>query len=336
MKALCALALVWACSVSSAMAQSVTGEVSVTGGVSTDRVAGGATQARVFGDAPWFRYYVEGAWTKLAAGAGGEESEAFATAYPYEGPPRVMEAYLEKLVDRGRFVGGIRAGRFRTPFGIHDAGDHAYVGFLRAPLVRYEGYWALSNTFLEHGVNLVAGTSFLQAEVTAARPADVSDDVRRRAGTDTVVRVQGYRGPLVVGVSHVRSPTYGPVAYTTGQMVFTGVDARWMSAGVQLRGEWLVGRPWNGSSTEGGYLDALIHRPFMGPLSVVARVEALEYREPLNIYSSSVRGAAIGGRVKLMDGLHGQVNVTHRPSEPHGPSVTATDVALTYTVRYPR
>jgi hypothetical protein len=152
--AICILCL---CAASTASAQTAVGEVSVTAGASTDNVVAGATQGRVFGDTPWFRFFTEGTWAKFTAGEEGEESEAFGSAYPYEGPPRVMDAYAEKLVERGRWVGSVRAGRFRTPFGISDASDYAYSGFLRAPLIRYEGYWALSNMFFEHGVNALVG-----------------------------------------------------------------------------------------------------------------------------------------------------------------------------------
>jgi hypothetical protein len=331
-KACCGAALVSLCLVSNAAGQSVTGEVSFTGGVTTDQVSVGSTQGRLFGELPWFRYFAEGTWTGTAS-RDGHQSEAFSGAYPYEGPPRVMDAYAEHLFEHRSFVASIRGGRFRTPFGIHSASDHAYSGFLRAPLIRYEGYWALTNTLFEHGVNAMAGTPWVQAEVTVGRPGDASDDFARRPGTDVVVRAQGYIGSLVVGVSHVRSQTYD-LPYATGQMIFTGVDGRWMHGGVQLRGEWLFGQPWDAVTTSGGYLDTLIHRPFMGPVTLVGRIETFDYRVPLAPeYASKAYGGAVGARVKVVEGLYGQVNVTHRPSEPYGPSVTSTDVAFTYTVR---
>ena len=262
---------------STAAAQDVTGEVTLTGGASTDRVTAGATQARLFGEVPLFRFFAEGTWTSLR---GGRESEAFSAAYPYEGAAHPMEVYAERLLKSGRWVGSVRAGRFRTPFGIYSASDRAYTGFLRAPLVRYEQYRALSNSFLEHGVNVMGGTSFLQAEASVARPSDVSVGERRQAGVSTVLRVQAYHGPMVVGVSHLQAPTYGPSEWSRGPLRFTGVDVRWMNAGVQLRGEWLFGRPWDGSRTSGGYLDGLVHRSFMGPLTVVARLETLDYQTP--------------------------------------------------------
>src|SRR5262245_32639201 len=329
-----AAAIAILCAASTAAAQEVTGEVSLTGGASSDSVTIGAPQARMFGEVPLLRVFAEGTWTTMRGGA---DSVAFSTAYPYGGPARPMEVYAERLLRSGRFVGSVRAGRFRTPFGIYSASDHAYTGFLRAPLVRYEGYWALQNTFLEHGVNVMGGTSFLQAEASVARPADVGVNERRHPGVSSVLRVQAYHGPFVVGVSHLQAPTYGPSQWVSGQVRFTGVDVRWMNAGVQLRGEWLFGRPWDGSTTVGGYLDGLIHRSFMGPVTLIGRIETLDYQTPgAPQYSSRAHGAAVGARVGLLKDLYGQVNVTHRPSEPYGPNVTATDVALTYTIRYPK
>ena len=69
-----------------------------------------------------------------------------------------MEVFAEKTITGQRFLVGTRLGRYRTPFGIYSRSDHGYTGFLRAPLIRYGGYWALSNNFLETGASVVAGT----------------------------------------------------------------------------------------------------------------------------------------------------------------------------------
>jgi len=317
---------------SAAFAQGLNAEVSGTAGLSTDDVAAAATQVRVFGELRHISIFAEGTWTGSAI-ADGVRSEAFSTAYPYEGPPRVMDAYLERRIGDGRVFGSVRAGRFRTPFGIYAASEHAYNGFLRAPLIRYEGYWSLTNTMLEHGVNVMAGTSRLQAEVTIGRPADASDDFTRRSGTDLVLRAQTYVGPFVIGFSHMRSEAYD-LPYAVGGMQFTGVDVRWMSSGVQVRGEWLTGRPWDDSRTSGGYVDVSLHRPFMGPVTLVSRLENLDYDTPDPAYADVASGVTLGARVKLIQGLYGQVNVSHRPTQPYGQNTTATDVALTYTLRY--
>jgi hypothetical protein len=316
--------------VDAASAQTVNAEVSVTTGGTTESVKAGATQGRVFGETPWLRYYVEGAWARIA----GPESDAFGAAYPYEGGITPMEMYVEKVFKGERFLGGVRGGRFRTPFGIYATSDYAYNGFLRAPMIRYENCWALSNTFLEHGVNVVAGTSWLQMEATAGKPADVGDAIRRD-GVDSVFRVQGYHAGLVVGASHLRTQPFQRGRWVTGRTEFTGLDLRWMYGGVQLRGEWITGRPFNRTSTKGGYLDAFVHRPVMGPVTAVMRIEKLDYLAAVASRSRFFKRATVGGFVRITDGLVGQMTVSHQPGGlAYGEIETAADFALTYTIRF--
>jgi hypothetical protein len=327
-------AVVWISLAVSAAAQSVTSELSGTAGVSSQDVGVAASQARIFGEVYRFTFFTEAAWSSTRTWRSGASDEALATAYPYDGP-HVMDAYVESHVGNDRVFSVIRGGRFRTPFGIHDASDYAYNGFLRAPLIRYEGYWGLTNRLFEHGVNVMAGTSRLQGEATLGRPFDASDDYHRRAGADVVLRAQTYAGPFVLGVSHVESHAYD-LAFASGRMVFTGLDVRWMQAGVQVRSEWLIGRPWDQAQTSGGYVDVMVHRAFMGPATLVGRVETLDYRAANPAFSSTANGLSAGTRVKVAEGLFVEAGVTRRPSAPYGPVATATDVALTYTARYHR
>jgi hypothetical protein len=318
--------------VHAASAQTVNAEVSVTTGATTESVRAGATQGRVFGETSWLRYYVEGAWATVD----GPQSDAFGAAYPYGGGITPMEMYVEKVFKGDRFLGGVRGGRFRTPFGIYATSDHAYGGFIRAPMIRYKQCWALSNTFLEHGVNVIAGTSWLQVEATAGVPGDVGAAVRRD-GVDRVLRVQGYHGALVVGASHILTQPFQTGKSVSGRAEFTGLDARWMKAGVQLRGEWLAGQSWDGPRTKGGYLDAFVHRPFMGPVTAALRVETLDYVATNPSKSRFFKRATAGGFVRITDGLVGQMNVSHQPGGlAYGEIETAADVALTYTVRFGR
>jgi hypothetical protein len=74
----------------------------------------------------------------------------------------------------------------------------------------------------------------------------------------------------------------------------------------------------------------------MGPLTLVGRLETLDYDTGYGMYDDAASGLALGARLKLTEGLHAQMNVTHRPDAPYGQNVTATDVAITYTVRVPR
>jgi hypothetical protein len=225
----------------------------------------------------------------------------------------------------------LRGGRYRTPFGIHSRSDHAYAGFLRAPLIRYDGYYGLSNNFLEGGVDLFVGTPSLQAEASVGVPQDVGTAVRRR-GFDRVLRVQGYHGTVVAGVSHVRSRPYERRSFARGDAIFTGVDLRWMHAGMQVRGEWITGQPFSGPSTTGWYVDAMVHRPAFGPVTLVARAEELDY--DAGVFSSYRKRYTAGARTQLSQAIVGHVNVSHEPRRPHGRE-TAVDGALTYVIRFP-
>lgn len=315
--------------VGSADGQPVTTELDVSAGSSSQETAGAAAQARFFGRTIGdVRFFVEAA---LAAD-GGEESDAFSAAYPYESGAYLIEAYGERLFELGAFVAGARGGRFRTPFGIYNRGDFAYTGFLRAPLIRYDGYFALSNNYLEHGAAAFVGTPHLFVETTVGAPADVGE-VQRRPGVDTVVRVQAYAGPLIVGASHIRTQPYLPETFAHGNAEFSGVDARWMAWGVQLRGEWLFGQPFDGTSTDGGYFDVIVHRPEMRAVTAVFRTERINY-DTVPRFAMHARRETAGARVLLGHGLNAQVNVLHQTSQVAYGHAWAIDVGLTYSIRH--
>jgi hypothetical protein len=309
-------------------AQAVTTEVDLNGGLSSQDVAAAATQVRVFGETgPRIQFFVE---ASLAA-EHGPETDAFSAAYPYATGVHLMEAYGERVFQPGRLIAGVRAGRFRTPFGIYGRSDHAYLGFLRAPLIRYDGYFALSNNFMERGASGFFGTPHLSVESSLGAPADVGR-VERRSGLDFTTRVQGYAGPLIVGLSHIRTQPYMPISFATGDAIFTGVDARWMVGGVQLRTEWLFGRPFDGTSTTGGYVDVIVHRPVMGPMTAVFRAERINYETDPR-FALYARRETAGVRIRLVGGLTAQADLVHQTSQiAHGHSV-AVDVGLTYSIR---
>jgi hypothetical protein len=309
-------------------AQSLTSEAAMTAGVSSDEIAAAATQVRAFGDAAFgIRYFVEAAWART-----GSESDAFGAAYPYHSRLQAIEAYGEWFADTPRAVAGVRAGRFRAPFGISNASDHAYSGFLRAPLIRYDGYFALSNNFLEHGVDVIAGVPRFTVEASVGRPADVGTAIRR-PGLDTIFRAQSAVGPAIVGVSHIRTLPYQSPRFAFGHAEFTGVDVRWMVGGVQLRGEWIGGQPFNGTTTTGWYGDVIVHRRGMGPVTAVARIEQLDY-ETTPEHELHSKRQTIGARVRLRDNLSAQINLLHHTGLLYQPRRTSMDVGLTYSVRY--
>jgi hypothetical protein len=311
-----------------AFGQSITTEAAMTAGASSDRVLAAATQLRAFGDGPLgIRYFAETAWART-----GSESDAFGAAYPYEGRLKPIEAYGEWVAGTRGVVAAVRAGRYRTPFGISTASDHAYNGFLRAPLIRYDGYYALSNNFLEHGVDVLAGVPRLTLEASFGRPADVGEALRR-GGLDRVLRVQGVVGTAIVGVSHIRTKPYQNPRWALGDTEFTGVDVRWMAGGVQLRGEWIGGRPFDGTTTTGWYADAIVHRRSMGPVTAVARVEKLDYDTSPDRALHSTR-QTIGARVRVLEGVAAQVNLLHHTGLLYQPRRTSVDVGVTYSIRH--
>ena len=108
-------------------------------------------------------------------------TDVFGAAYPYRGRVNLMEAYAERYSGPKGALLGVRAGRFRTPFGIYSRSDYGYTGFVRPPLIRYDGYWAFSNNWLENGVMITAGVPQLFVEASIGRPArcGTSQDARK-------------------------------------------------------------------------------------------------------------------------------------------------------------
>ena len=306
----------------------LTTEVDITVGRSTEEgVRAASTQLRAFGTLPraW-RFYTEASW----ADQWGEPSDAFGSAYPYNDRVRPVELYVERTATSPRTLWGTRVGRYRAPFGLYNRSDHAYTGFLRAPLIRYGGYWAVSNNFLETGASLVAGTPRLFAEVSLGMPQD-EDELHRASGLDRVGRVQASAGDVIVGVSYIHTQPFKEQFWASGATEFAGVDARWMRGGVQLRGEWINGHPFAGTRTFGGYADLMVHRQFMGPVTAVLRAERLDYEA--RRFSSYPRRYTAGAKVRLSSLLVAHVNVLHEPPYDDDAAETAVDVAVTFSLR---
>jgi len=325
------VATVWIAAVAlpvAARAQSITTEAAVSAGRSTDGTDAAAAQIRVFGPLmdSW-RLYFEAAWGNVST----QGSDAFGSAYPYDGRVRPMEAFTERLFQPGKSILGLRIGRYRTPFGISGRSDYAYGGFTRAPLIRYDPTYGLSNLYFEGGVDVIAGRPALSVEGSVGTAADAGPDCRR-PGADLVIRTQGYYHSLIVGVSYLNTPPTLPGTIVQGRTALGGIDARWMLDGIELRGEWVDGEPFDGVVTRGGYLDLMVHRPHFGPVTPVARVEYLDYSAgPFSAYPRRVTaGVAVRVNTALavqLDGLHqGQPLINGRR--------TGLDIGLTYTVRH--
>ena len=317
-----------------AAAQSIATEVDVTAGYSTEDVSAAATQVRAFGEiGNGIRFFGEAAWGAryFPASRPASPSDVFGAAYPYKNRAQFIEAYGERTFTPGGSLIGVRAGRFRTPFGISARSDHAYAGFLRAPMIRYDDYFALSNNFLEHGADVIVGVPQAFVEASLGAPADVGV-AHRRSGVDTVIRGQAYYRSAIVGVSYYRANPYQPETFAKGRAVFTGVDARWMWNGVQARGEYITGRPFDGTTTTGGYIDLLVHRVAMGPVTAVARLERLDY-DTTSPFFLFARRAMAGARIRIPGGLTAQIAGGHQWRQQIQRDRTAFDFSLTYSLR---
>jgi len=306
----------------------VTAEADITVGRSTENVNVAAAQVRLFGASKSdLRFFFEAVWS----GRTTSTSDAFGAAYPYDNSVRPMEAYVEKMTHPGGRLFGVRLGRYRTPFGIYGRSEHAYNGFLRAPLIRYGTNWSLSNTFLEAGANVVAGTPSLYVEGSVGTPVDEGAS-RRRQGPDVVIRAQGFYRSFIFGAStmHAKAADRNPWAF--GPMVFHGIDGRWMGHGVQIRGEWITGQPFDDVSTQGGYVDAMVHpRPF-GPVTAVARVERLDY--DAGPFSAYYRRVTVGARVRIASAVALQINGVAPFRDLATTSRKALDVGVTFSHRF--
>jgi hypothetical protein len=324
---------------SAAQSTTISSEADLTTGFSTaESVRAAAGQLRVFGETrSRIRFNAEATW----ANRSDEDSDAFGAAYPYGGRLQLSEAYGERTFTQGAARTTVRVGQYRSPFGMSNRSDYAYSGLLRAPLLRYDGYWAVTNNFLERGVDVVSGTARLSVEGSLGTPGDIGT-AKRRSGVSGLVRAQTTLGDLILGVSHMSSQGYMPVGLDARRLAFSGVDGRWMHGGVQLRGEWLVGSPDGESQTRAWFVDGSLHRPFMGPVTAVFRTERLTFAaaapfiwkgEECDDEWIGVRQTA-GVRVRLPRGFTAQVGLVlsgHELAEYGDP--TAMDFALTYSIR---
>jgi hypothetical protein len=303
-------------------------EADVSAGHSTEGATAGGAQIRLFGaNRHDWRVFLEaavGATTDI-------NSDAFGAAYPYDRTLRAMETYVEKMFTPGGSLVGIKAGRYRTPFGIYGRSDHAYNGFLRAPLIRYGQNWAISNEFLEAGADVLIGRPALYVETSVGAPQDASA-TPRQAGLDAVVRAQGYYRSLIVGASYLHTQPSDTRPFVHGDMVFRGIDGRWMRDGVLVRGEWLSGRPFDGVATRGGYVDASIHRLGMGPVTAVVRAERLDY--DAGEFSEYIRRYTAGARIRLSSAFAASFNVIGQPGGLSNGHRVALDVGVTCSVRF--
>ena len=113
--------------------------------------------------------------------------------------------------------------------------------------------------------------------------------------------------------------------------MFTGIDLRWTAGGVQVSGEWITGRPFDGTSTTGWHADVMVHRPVMGPVTAVWRSEQLDYARPRRSNDGPGDIPPAHGSVCFGISAAGQGPSPER--QPEDADTTALDGDLTYSIR---
>ena len=110
--------------------------------------------------------------------------------------------------------------------------------------------------FSKRGVDVLAGRPSLYSRDEPRARRSETRGVRAAAGARHGDPRAGVLRSLIVGASYLHTQPSRTRPFVQGDMEFGGVDARWMRGGVQLRGEWIGGRPFDGVATRGGYVDA--------------------------------------------------------------------------------
>jgi hypothetical protein len=104
-----------------------------------------------------------------------------------------------------------------------------------------------------------------------------------------------------------------------------------MERGVQVRGEWISGRPFERARMRGWFVDVMVHRPELGPFTPVARCE--QYRFDVPGHAVSWNRITAGMRLRLSPSLVAQVNWLN-PGRLEGATASAFDIGLTHSVRF--
>ncbi len=222
-------------------------------------------------------------------------SDAFGVAYPSQtSDVRPMEAYV-KTVRSGRSL--IERPGWPLPHAVPrlSAAAHGYSGFTRAPLIRYGGNSALSNTALEADASVLVGVPSLTVEAGLGRPPDLCAFLGPRRSTGVIrARCSTYLSDC--RVSHINTRAHAEGPWVRGRTTFTGVDGRSIQQSIRCAASGLPAcRGTRGQ--RGGHIDVTVHRVRMGPVhgSRTRRAARLRRRGTLLLLPSATPQACVSG-----------------------------------------
>jgi len=257
-------------------AQSITAETALTGGYSTDDVTAAAVQLRAFGEVTGgVRFFGEVAWARSSDA----DNEQLCDGVPVQQPRRGDRSVRRADLPAARRAS--RRARRTLPHAVrHLQRERSRVQRIPPAAARsLRRVSGISNHFLEHGARCDVRRAMAHARTAIGAPADVGTAVRR-SGLDAVARLQAYYGPLIAGVSRIRtSPLHRSKRNTKVPPSSPASISGGPAIGVQLRGEWMPD-VLSTARREGLVCRRLVHLIGMGPVTAVARIEQLEYEEP--------------------------------------------------------
>lgn len=207
-----------------------------------------------------------------------------------EGETHVEEAYLTV-----RTLGGnADFGKFLLPFGIYRRQDLVYVGFVDIPLLKSESIRGFQLAREGTGVRLSGGTPALSYEAAVMNGNSGGLNRITHGPADVVVRLQGFRNPVIVGLNGYNGHSASETAAASRLTVRVGgVDWRLSVPFLILRGEFVRGRV-EGREFRGYYVDAFHHVPSIPNLTALLRVESFN---PLaNAPSDRTRQITLGAK----------------------------------------
>ena len=240
----------------------------------------------------------------------------------------IIDAYGEFVRPEARGLRAVKAGRIAP----RSASSPQRSRLFRVPAAAAHPLrrvtTGLSNGYLEHGLSLSWACPGLdRGERRRARRCRRGAPTRRnRCGAAR----RDQRSALDRRRQLPGHDARHAAAVRPGRARFGGIDLRWMRAGVQLRGEWIFGQPFDASPPAAATLDLVVHRRASGrsPCSAVSNGSTTRRRRPERSSRSATPRRARAG----VAGLAVSAGLTHQAGRPRSaaprPSISGSTCAL--------
>ncbi|MDO8586503.1 MAG: porin [Armatimonadota bacterium] len=191
-----------------------------------------------------------------------KNSTLFVNVEREEDENEIKEAYL----DTKRKGLAVRAGKFRTPFGIHQPAEIDYFGFINRPIAKDAPAAGMSLSRASNGVRFSTGKPEMEIQLSIL---DGTEEMNSAVGRNVLFRAQRYAGHLITGFNAYQGHNADAQRFNVW-----GVDWRYSKPHLIVRGEALKGS-LGPDRLQGGYVDVFYHFATIPALTLFARMEAL-------------------------------------------------------------